>query len=515
MAVTPNVGLELFEPLGVGWREDATAGALLDFNMMLLDSTIESLIVGGGSSVYVNAAKITSPNFNDSAPAAPGGYGNVVWQVTGSSVSAYVPLQVNADWNASSGLAQILNKPTIPAAQVQTDWNAVSGIGVLLNKPTLATVATSGSYSDLSSKPTLAATTAAVSHQWLTSYNATTGAFGQTQPAAADLSDSASSAGYVLRANGTSFVSAQLGVADLAFGALANFTTATTQPNASDASTKVATDAFVQNAIELSMGTLPLNLGGLGPATYSFASLGSGALVNYMASGGVITSITVWVPFVGSGYKAGDLITVSGGNYDAIIAVTAVAGGGYPTLGVILYGGTGYTSGTSIAAPAVSSIPFTFLLSGALSGNIEFLMSYGTYQTQSNQWIFCNNTTGAYTVTVGVSNSTNTGASGGRTVVIPQGSNNNRSVFIQDDGELNTDLAGVVNYADLGGLPTLAGFTVAALPSTSATGMVEGAVAYATNGLKVGETTGNGTGVPVYYSNGHWRVYSTDLTVAA
>ena len=48
----------------------------------------------------------------------------------------------------------LTNKPTIPAAQVQTDWNATSGMGVLLNKPTLATVATSGSYSDLSNKPT-------------------------------------------------------------------------------------------------------------------------------------------------------------------------------------------------------------------------------------------------------------------------------------------------------------------------------------------------------------------------
>lgn len=45
--------------------------------------------------------------------------------------------QVNSDWNASSGLAQILNKPTIPAAQVQSDWNAVSGMGVVLNKPTI------------------------------------------------------------------------------------------------------------------------------------------------------------------------------------------------------------------------------------------------------------------------------------------------------------------------------------------------------------------------------------------
>jgi hypothetical protein len=39
--------------------------------------------------------------------------------------------------------------------------------------------------------------------------------------------------------------------------------------------------------------------------------------------------------------------------------------------------------------------------------------------------------------------------------------------------------------------------------------------AYATNGRKVGEGAGAGTGVPVYYSNGSWRVYSTDAAVAA
>ena len=44
--------------------------------------------------------------------------------------------QVQSDWNAVSGLGVILNKPTIPAAQVQSDWNAVSGLGVILNKPT-------------------------------------------------------------------------------------------------------------------------------------------------------------------------------------------------------------------------------------------------------------------------------------------------------------------------------------------------------------------------------------------
>lgn len=47
--------------------------------------------------------------------------------------------QVNSDWNASSGVAQILNKPTIPAAQVNSDWNASSGLAQILNKPTIPT----------------------------------------------------------------------------------------------------------------------------------------------------------------------------------------------------------------------------------------------------------------------------------------------------------------------------------------------------------------------------------------
>jgi hypothetical protein len=50
-----------------------------------------------------------------------------------------VPTQVNADWNAVSGVAEILNKPTIPAAQVNSDWNASSGLAQILNKPTIPT----------------------------------------------------------------------------------------------------------------------------------------------------------------------------------------------------------------------------------------------------------------------------------------------------------------------------------------------------------------------------------------
>lgn len=76
-------------------------------------------------------------------------------------------VQVNADWSASSGIAQILNKPalasvatsgaysdlsgtpSIPAAQVQSDWNAVSAPAAILNKPSLF----SGAYSALTGIP--------------------------------------------------------------------------------------------------------------------------------------------------------------------------------------------------------------------------------------------------------------------------------------------------------------------------------------------------------------------------
>lgn len=57
----------------------------------------------------------------------------------------------------------------------------------------------------------------------------------------------------------------------------------------------------------------------------------------------------------------------------------------------------------------------------------------------------------------------------------------------------------------------LAAYTVAALPLAPP----EGATAYATNGRKSGEGAGAGTGVPVYYSAGKWRVYRDDSEVQA
>lgn len=72
----------------------------------------------------------------------------------------------DSNFVASSDLATVAtsgsyndlsNKPTIPAAQVQSNWTqtTTTAVDYIKNKPTLAAVATSGSYNDLSNKPTI------------------------------------------------------------------------------------------------------------------------------------------------------------------------------------------------------------------------------------------------------------------------------------------------------------------------------------------------------------------------
>jgi len=75
------------------------------------------------------------------------------------NINRIIGEQVQSDWTQTDNQAPdyIKNKPTIPAAQVNSDWNATSGLAQILNKPTLATVATSGSYTDLINKPTIPA----------------------------------------------------------------------------------------------------------------------------------------------------------------------------------------------------------------------------------------------------------------------------------------------------------------------------------------------------------------------
>ena len=76
------------------------------------------------------------------------------WNQTTNTADDYIKNKPNLATVATSGsYTDLSDKPTIPAAQVNSDWDASSGVSQILNKPNLATVATSGSYNDLSNKP--------------------------------------------------------------------------------------------------------------------------------------------------------------------------------------------------------------------------------------------------------------------------------------------------------------------------------------------------------------------------
>lgn len=73
-----------------------------------------------------------------------------------NAIAEGAEVNVQSDWNATSGDAFIKNKPTLGtlAAKDNVAWSEVQ------SKPTFADVATSGSYNDLSDKPTIPTTMA-------------------------------------------------------------------------------------------------------------------------------------------------------------------------------------------------------------------------------------------------------------------------------------------------------------------------------------------------------------------
>lgn len=127
---------------------------------MTQKATTDALALKADSSSLATVA--TSGNYNDlsNKPTIP----TVPTQTSAfinngsDGTSVYVEADELATVATSGSYNDLSNKPTIPAAQVNSDWNAVSGVAQILNKPTLATVATSGSYNDLTDKPTIPTT---------------------------------------------------------------------------------------------------------------------------------------------------------------------------------------------------------------------------------------------------------------------------------------------------------------------------------------------------------------------
>ena len=72
--------------VGGGGTEDISSQIIA-----ALPSTYCSGGGGGSSSIKVNGSPVSSPNFNGLVPAPPGGGTNCLWQVSGTSVSCYLP----------------------------------------------------------------------------------------------------------------------------------------------------------------------------------------------------------------------------------------------------------------------------------------------------------------------------------------------------------------------------------------------------------------------------------------
>lgn len=80
----------------------------------------------------------------------------------GTKADTALQVQQNSDWNASTGVTAIVNKPSLSAVALSGSYND------LLSKPSLSTVATTGAYNDLSGKPSLATVATTGSYNDLT-----------------------------------------------------------------------------------------------------------------------------------------------------------------------------------------------------------------------------------------------------------------------------------------------------------------------------------------------------------
>jgi len=135
---------------------------------------------GGGGGGTVTSVALTVP----SAFAVSGS------PITSAGTIAITGAGTSAEYIDGTGALQTF--PTIPAAQVNSDWNATSGVAEILNKPTLAAVATSGDYNDLINLPFIPAdlndlndvNTPSPSNGQVLAFNSTSGDWEAVTPAA-------------------------------------------------------------------------------------------------------------------------------------------------------------------------------------------------------------------------------------------------------------------------------------------------------------------------------------------
>ncbi|WP_233872541.1 hypothetical protein [Paraburkholderia adhaesiva] len=124
-----------------------------------ISEELRNVIVSlGGTPDYTQVNQLAAVLANEFAQTTQAILSRLAKVATSGQYSDLSGLPAFAAVATSGSYNDLLNKPSIPAAQVNSDWNATSGIAQILNRPNLATVATSGSYADLSGKPSIPST---------------------------------------------------------------------------------------------------------------------------------------------------------------------------------------------------------------------------------------------------------------------------------------------------------------------------------------------------------------------
>ena len=119
----------------------------------LVDGTNITIVDNGDGSVTINAIGDGTGTVTSVDVTAPAAFNVTGGPITTSGTIAITGAGTSLQYIDGTGALQTF--PSI-TPQVNSDWNAVSGVAEILNKPSLAAVATTGDYGDLLNTPILA-----------------------------------------------------------------------------------------------------------------------------------------------------------------------------------------------------------------------------------------------------------------------------------------------------------------------------------------------------------------------
>lgn len=157
LAATPSAVKAAYD-LANSKQDALTAGTNITISGTTISATDTTYTAGTGLDLTGTQFSIDNTvALKSEIPTATSDLNNDSGFITKSvnDLTNYTPTSNLATVATSGSYNDLSNKPTIPAAQVNSDWNASSGVAQILNKPSLATVATTGAYSDLSGTPTI------------------------------------------------------------------------------------------------------------------------------------------------------------------------------------------------------------------------------------------------------------------------------------------------------------------------------------------------------------------------